>query len=382
MQATTRWNSAVRLTKTSSLAGLALCAALIARAQPAPPGAGQTNLPPDTDYAPVSVSANSRVMQRVTYQLGPSGQVVSRVHSYTELATGLNHLVNGAWVPSSDQISLTPSGPAAAAATNGQHQVFFPEDIYEGVITCIASDGLQMQSRPLCIAYFDGTNRTLIGSLTNSVGQLLPSGNSVIYTNCFSDPDDSSFAADLLCTYRKSGFQADLIFRSRPVAPELLGLGSNVRIQLLTEFFGTPAPAQTSAVTNSVDGLSDSILDFGAIRMAWGKAFLVGDPAQSASAGLASTPVYKSWQIVDGRSFLVEELPYVRIQAQLNQLADLDKPARHFAATGSGGPSQRLRVWNSALPRFPASSKRAFMSSSPNTPIRQSPSRFRLAAVC
>jgi len=75
-------------------------------------------LPPSMAYAVTGRDANSRIWKQQTYQLLSSGRVVTNVNSYTELASGLNHLVSGQWLASSEQIVILPNG--TAAATNGQ----------------------------------------------------------------------------------------------------------------------------------------------------------------------------------------------------------------------------------------------------------------------
>jgi archaellum component FlaF (FlaF/FlaG flagellin family) len=95
----------------------------------------QSSIPSPTPYSIVANDANSRIWERTVYEQGPDGQVVATTHSYTELATGLNHLVNGQWVPSKEEIDILPDG--TAAATNGQHQVYFPSDIYNGEIKMV-----------------------------------------------------------------------------------------------------------------------------------------------------------------------------------------------------------------------------------------------------
>jgi len=52
-------------------------------------------LPAPTPYAVVAQGANHRVWQCYTYEQAPDGSIVPHVHQYTELATGLNHLING-----------------------------------------------------------------------------------------------------------------------------------------------------------------------------------------------------------------------------------------------------------------------------------------------
>lgn len=97
-----------------------------------------TQLPPPTPPAVVSRDANSRIWGWTEYEQGPDGQAVSKTHSYTELASGLCYRAggDGPWADSQEQINILPDG--SAAATNGQYQVFFPGNIYNGVITLVA----------------------------------------------------------------------------------------------------------------------------------------------------------------------------------------------------------------------------------------------------
>jgi archaellum component FlaF (FlaF/FlaG flagellin family) len=293
--------------KTSCLA-IVLLSSIVAGAQPALT-ATQTALPPPTAYSVVDSGANHRVWERSTYEKAPDGTVVSKKHRFIELATGLNYLQNGQWTESKEEIDVLPQG--GAVATKGQHQVYFPGDIYQGVIQMVTPDGEQLQSRPLGISYDDGTNIVMIAELTNSVGVLV-SSNQIVYPNAFTD-----FRADLVCTYRKSGFECDLVFRDQPPAPEQFGLDSkNTKLQLLTEFFNTPEPVQTTAAPSRRDGLQDTTLKFGATTMGRGKAFMVGGTPQATN----DVRVYKSWIHLRGRTFLVEEVPYPRIQPSLESL--------------------------------------------------------------
>jgi hypothetical protein len=269
------------------------------------------NAPAPTPYAITVQDGGSRVWQQTTYEVDPSGRVFSRQHSYTELASGLNHLVNGQWVESSEQIDIQPNG--TAQAVNGQHQAYFPGDIYQGEIELVTPDGVQLHSRPMGLSYFDGTNSVMIAELTNSIG-VVSGANQVIYPNAFTD-----FKADLVYTYTKAGFEQDIVLREQPPTPESFGLNSqNTRLQVLTEFFDTADPGQTALAVNPQDGLSDTSLTFGQMKMIQGKAFAVGDTDQAGPP--SKTPVYKSWQILDGRTFLVEELPVQSITTQLEQL--------------------------------------------------------------
>jgi hypothetical protein len=300
----------------------------------------------DTPPSVVERDANSRVWQGTTYEKLPSGEFIPHLHTYTELATGMHYQKDGQWVESKEEIDIVANG---GAAIQGQHQVYFPYDIYSGVIEIVTADGKHLKARPLAISYFDGTNNVMIAQLTNSAG-LLVSNNQVIYTNAFTEID-----ADLLCTYRRSGFECDLVFRSRPPTPEDYGLNStNTRLELLTEFFDTPEPRQITSqapeislqsatalnapitqVSASIPKIADSTLQFGSMTMIRGKAFAVNIPDGTVSATSSSapsvagipsnvstfdTPVSKTWTKIEGRTFLIEEVTVATVSAGLQSL--------------------------------------------------------------
>ena len=221
--------------------------------------------------------------------------------------------MNGKWVASSEQIDILPNG--TAVATNGQHQARFPGDIYEGQVELVTPDGQHLQSRPLALVYFDGTNTVVIAELTNSVG--LVGNNQVFYPNAF-----TGFKADLRYTYTKSGFEQDIILRQQPPTPESLGLNPDTaRLQIMTEFFTAPQPTIATTVLPTQAGVSldDESLGFGTMQMVPGRAFLMGQNAQD-----AGVMVSKHWLIVNGRQVLIEEVP---VNAILEGLAALPMTA-------------------------------------------------------
>ena len=276
---------------------------------------GQNNVVPGPQTLPVAASAyrigergpHHRVWQKITTTTNAFGRIFTRTNqAYVELATGMHHWQKGKWVASSDQIEILPEGDAAA--TNGQHQVYFPSDIYDGVIRLVTPEGKLLVSRPLGLSYFDGSNSVLIAELTNSVGEILPSGNQVIYPNAFG-------FADLRYTYSLAGFEQDVILRARPPAPEEFGLDpARTRLQVLTEFFSPPRPAVHSAVMAVQAGVSlaDDRLDFGAMKVGTGRAFVLGNESRHGTALIA-----KQWTILDRRQFLVEETPLVALADSL-----------------------------------------------------------------
>ncbi len=297
--------------------------------------ANTLTLPAPTPYAVVSRDANSALWQWETYEQAPDGSIVPHVHQYTELATGLNHLANGQWVTSKEEIDISSDG-SSAAATNGQHQVYFPGNIYNGTINLVMPDGQTLQSQPIGLSYFDGTNSVLLATVTNSTGAILPSGNQVIYTNAF-----AGLNADLLYTYTKAGAEQDVILREQPPDPAVLDLNpATTRIQVLTEFFNPPQPVVTATTVPTAAGnLEDDYLSFGAMQMGHGKAFLIGD--NSPSVG-----VNKRWVVLAGRQFLIEEVPIVSIATAIDSLPPYVAQARvgtkHIVSKNLILPPQRL----------------------------------------
>lgn len=292
----------------------------------------------DSSYKVIQRTANSTIWQRTTYEREPSGKMVAHVHSYTELAGGLNYQKDGQWLESKEEIEVLPQG--GAAATQGVHQAYFPADIHEGKIELITSDGMHLQSRPMGISYDDGTKTVLISELKNSVGELVGS-NQVVYPDAFTD-----FKADLVCTYRRGGFESDVVFREQPPGPEQYGLNpKTTQLQFLTEFFETPEPRQT-AVTNR-DGSVDTTLQFGKTIMGHGKAFSITQTNGNRSKP-TGTSVYKSWLHLNGRTFLVEQLPYRRIRSKLQSLPTAGNAA---AATVSlNSPLHKVSVSRLLVP--------------------------------
>jgi hypothetical protein len=301
-------------------------------------------LPAPTPYVITTQDANSRVWQRMDYQMSPSGDVITNTHSYTEICSGLNHWV-GKWVESKEEIDILPNG--TAVATNGQVQASFPGDIFEGQIELVTPlpGAKYLKSRPLALAYFDGTNTVVIAELTNSIGVVV-GDNQVVYPNAFTD-----FKVDLRYEYTKAGFSQDVILRTQPPTPESLGLnGDTARLQIMTEFFSAPQPtiASTALPPQAGVSLDDESLDFGTMQMVPGRAFLLGQDTQDAGA-----MVSKHWLIVNGRQVLIEEVPVNAIVEGLaslpltamnsNSSKNIRTASKHFQL-----PPQRLAAKNTS----------------------------------
>ena len=288
-------------------------------------------------YTAVIRDANSCEWQATNFDYDVNGQWAPHVHSYTELASGLNHLIDGQWVPSVEAIDLLPDG--SVAATNGQHQVFFPVDISQGVITVITPDGQSIESRPSLLCYVDGTNSATLAVLKSSVGALVAS-NQVLYADAF-----DGIQGDLLFTYTKAGLEQDVVLHQQPVPPESVNFSPNsTRLEMFTEMAGDREPQLIPGIVDPENNLQDTVLKFGTMSMIMGRAFST-EAGQKDAEGAG---VFKSWLEFQGHSYLVEKVPYNKVLPTLQSLP---------VQTGSVQPitsvERKLAVTASLSPRPP-----------------------------
>jgi hypothetical protein len=137
-------------------------------------------------FAVTQRGADWRILQKTIVANG-----VTNVHRYTELANGMNYTNSfGQLVESKEQITILPTG--GAAAVQGRHKVYFPADIYNGVLEVVTPDGRHLRSRPLGVSYDDGSNSVFIAELKHAIGYLT-SSNTVTYRDAF-----TGFKADLV----------------------------------------------------------------------------------------------------------------------------------------------------------------------------------------
>jgi hypothetical protein len=302
---------------------------------------GQTG---DLPYVVEERGANYRVWERTVLEYSVAGDLVPQTHRYTEVATGMNYKDGrGQWVESEENIQ--PQAGRGAAAVHGQYQAYFPYDLYQGVIQVVTPAGEQLQSRPLGLSYDDGSQTVLIAEIKRTVGQLVGS-NQVIYPEAF-----TGLKADVRYTYTKAGFEQDIILREQPPAPGTFGLNpQTARLQVLTEFFDSPEPRAVGqrGRGEAGNGLTDTTLEFGGMEMEPGQALSVADTLRMEVAGMHRTPhgqgrpVYKTWTHLEGRTFLIEELPYEGMQAELENLPRGGEQARGKNATGPKARAGRV----------------------------------------
>jgi len=269
------------------------------------------SLPAPTPYQIVDRGANHKLWQRKTYQIGPKGQVVTLVHQYQEIATGMNYQsAGGQWVESQDLIQSISGG---AIARQGQYQVIFANNLNStGAIDQQTPDGKRLRSNILGLAYYDSASgkSALVAQIQDSQGELI-SANQVLYPNAF-----SGVKADVSYTYKKGSFEQDVILREQPPTPESFGLNSvTTELEVMTEFLKPP-----KETIKRHQGRNNSRLDedvsWGAMQLGHGKAFDLGKAKNSRQ----KLSVQRQYDTVNGRKILLEIVPVPDIQANLQAL--------------------------------------------------------------
>ena len=326
--------------KTSCLAIVLLVSVTVTQGQVAgtavPVAANPAALPAATPYAVVSLAANSRVWEQTVYEQGPNGTVIPKKHGYTELASGLNYWNSNSqqWLESREEIDAYAGG---AIAQYGQHKVIFANNLNSaGAIDLQTPDGKELKSHILGLSYYDTASgkSVLIAQTKDCQGQIIGS-NQVVYADAF-----DGVSADVSYTYRRGSFEQDVVLQAAPPSPQTFGLNpATTALQVLTEFDAAPPP---NVVTNPVNSgtsttLPDENLNFGAMRMGLGRAFMLGQNP------LDGVNVAKQWLNVNGRTILTESVSLPAIASQLNQLPS--------AQPATAGTAQRTVPATSSVER-------------------------------
>jgi hypothetical protein len=270
-------------------------------------------------YAVTELGPNHQIWQSVIPQTNVSGDITYQTNSFTEMATGMHHLVNGQWVDSSEAIQITADG---AVANNCQHQVAFTANINTiGAIDVTMPDGNHLKSQILGLSYLDPTTSqfVLIANLKDSTGQVTGAlNNQVVYADAF----DGGFKADVVYRNTKAGIEQNILLKEQLPSPVAFGLNpANTRLQVMTEFLNPPTAQVTQAT--AFDGTTvDQMIEFGQMCIGQGQAFSVESDLTTTPGGIPMNgfPVNKHWLLVNSRQILVEDVPFPMIAPQLQEL--------------------------------------------------------------
>lgn len=260
--------------------------------------------------------ASQRMWNKVVAQTNRLGSVTLKTNlAYVELATGLQYQQSGQWLDTKPEFSVVPGW---ATAYQGPHKVSLAYNLNTaGPIVVRLPGGRVMRSQVLSLHYLDqGTGQSVrLGEIKDCVGKVLPP-NRVIYEDAFTD-----IKADVRFTYTKTGIEQDVIVRRQLPKPESFGLNpATTRLAVLTEFLDPPTPTIKSADTATTKTpTGDQDVDFGPMWIGRGKAFSQGTN-QVDKVPRNRTPVIKKWVQLNGRSFLMEQVPLPAVKAELAKL--------------------------------------------------------------
>jgi alpha-tubulin suppressor-like RCC1 family protein len=279
----------------------------------------------------IAVSLSANPLEHLP-EFGPHHRVVTTASGgYVALANGMHYLDGAEWKDSDPTIDLQPGG---AAALRLPYSALFGQSLAAGV-DILTPDGLHLRGAPRAIAYFDAFDgRTVIlGVLKDpptSAARLHPP-NLLVYPDAF-----DGLRASVRYILDKGSIIQCVVFGENLPDPALFGMNpGTVRIEVWNAFTEAPVPQQSETVVwvepdpvaravMAEPDLVDNTLDFGAMRMIPGKAFLLSAANGNPSPGgdiPGSVPVFKQWLQTEQESWLIEAVEYSAVQDKLSQLA-------------------------------------------------------------
>lgn len=252
------------------------------------------------------------------------GQTLFRTNQFTQLGSGLNYwdAQQNAWVPSSNEIELLPSG---AVFQKGQFKLIFASNINDqnGNLEWFPTPDTRVVMQTIGIAMTEvaSGNSVFIAQLKDTQG-FLTGPNEITYPACFDHLD-----ADVRISVNPfgGGFQNDVILHQRVPDPATFGFQGECRIEAWHQIISGPAPdLQPGAIQRSaVVADPDAQLRFGPMLIGPGTAFLVGTKrAELKSAAGNPVRVAKEY-FVDPTTqmrFLIETVPLDEVAPELQQL--------------------------------------------------------------
>jgi len=230
---------------------------------------------------------------------------------------------------------------ATASGIPGGFKVDFDGNLnHAAAITLVLPDQQLLRGHVVALAVSDATGRReWLGQLQDCQGAVRE-GNQVIYTDAF-----EGIRADVVCSFRLTAYEQDVVIRENILLPASLDAAS-AELQVWSEFFAPPTPKRHpkrlphpagKAVGLTPDAEpADEELDFGTMRIVEGRAFKLTEEAVEVQT-LAATA--KRWVETEGRTFLVESVPFGVLQAALATLPAPDRRKGSRLARTTAGPS-------------------------------------------
>jgi hypothetical protein len=293
----------------------------------------------------IARTPSTRIWARIINKTNGAGEVfVVTNRAYTEMASGICFTnAAGQLVDAKEEVDID-NVAGGATATNAAHRVHFAGNANTagGAIHLVAADGKVFDSRVYGLSYWDSASgKSVLLAPLQDCGGTLVGTNRVVYTNAF-----KGLKADIEYLFTKAGLEQDIILREQPPTPDSLGLNpQSTRLQVLSEFFSPPAPEKRSRVVQGIE--EDILLNFGKMAIGMGKAFSIA--GQGGTNAVKLGRVSKHWTRLEGRDFLIEEVPYRAISNAVEKLPF------HASAAPVGTVIEHLAALEPLLPKEVAS---------------------------
>jgi len=267
---------------------------------------GTFEAPAVTDIGP-----NHRVLSWNSVELDSAGNEIVVPHEVIALGDAIHWLnpLTGQYEESVEAFEITAQG--YALAQRGQHKVIVAPDLLETPAVDLELPGVdgqpgqRLRISPRFLSFFEVTTgkNVLLGEAKSSVGELVAS-NVIVFPDAF---DGEVVDAAIRLSYRKSSFEQDLIWQGGlGGAPEDWNLDpASVLVELYSECLDPPTPRRVRQVL--ADGLEDERLEFETATIGRGIAYILGQEAESVELS-------KTWAELDGRVFIVESIPYLKLR--------------------------------------------------------------------
>ncbi len=312
---------------------------------------------PSNQTAPVGQAPSVGGAEYTVAQVGPHFRLWRNPagQSITEVATGMNYWDGQEWTPSRPAFQISPDGTRFSALSIQDPTYLAANLDCLGAVTVTTPDGVTLRSTPIALCLYDPASgqSAIVATVTNCLGALVDDQD-VVYEKAFvgggfaasviySLPDTASFHQDFVFT----GFDPDFSPTNYGFAA---GSANTLQIQIFTEFYDPPQPEsimrplyveQDAAKRSSMASpdFIDYTLDFGDYVFGPGRAYVA--PANDSAA--AEATVAKEFVTANGRTFLIESVPFRALEGSLRALpapeskTSMSKPksatgARRFAA--------------------------------------------------
>jgi hypothetical protein len=343
-----------------------------------------------TEPAIVWRGANDRVWERVQYEPGSFGHPLPRVHRWVELASGLHFAdpQTGQWTDSDDSFQITPEGYAVALRCQHKLIVSPSLDDTNGVLDCQAPDGARIRTAIIGILLFDPfSGKSLQVGAVKSCPGLQTATNEITFLDAF-----QGLKGSVRIHNERGRYHQEVLLSEKLTPSQITRLGfspDSVRIEIWTEMLESPNPAVQAVVLSTVTDPAtraamadpdtiDESLDFSALKMANGAAFLEGQPSQTA-------PVFKRWldDPASGKRYLIEGCNYGQLLPLLTSLPESTlagytpkPPGKTLLAEGRSLGNARP---NASKATF-ASTKVSALDFEPRVSVRTPPERLAPSA--